>query len=129
MQNSGISFQVKVEANEGIWVEEPGKIDTCPNCKFMFEQSTMYATWNHENQPATIITNGYSNNYNDIIAQSGKDYFLGVITNNSNQLTNAYTCALKGTTPFCIEGNTNDLEELYIRAKNIEEYKQKITGF
>ena len=103
-----VSFKVRVEANEGIWVEEPGRIETCPNCKFIYTTNELLTTWNTESETPTELTSGYSTNYNDIVTSSGKSYFLGVVTNASNQITNAYACGLKGgTTPFCIEGTSD----------------------
>ena len=41
LQANGISFQVRVEANEGVWVEEPanGTIESCPDCKFRYHRA------------------------------------------------------------------------------------------
>ena len=110
LQTNGVSFQVKVEANEGVWVEEPanGTIESCPNCKFIYTTGNLLTTWNIYNQSPTVLTSGYSTNYNDIVTTSGKNYFLGVVTNASNQITNAYACGIyNGTTPFCIEGTAD----------------------
>ena len=110
LQSTGVSFKIKGEANEGIWVEEPaqGTIESCPNCKFIYSTNDMWTTWNTASQSPTILTSGYSTNYNDIVTSSGKNYFLGVVTNVSNQITNAYACGIyNGTTPFCIEGSAD----------------------
>lgn len=112
LQTNGLSFKIKVEAREGIWVEEPvtntGTIDSCPNCKFIYPTESMLTTWTTLSLPPTELTSGYSYNYNDIVSSSGKNYFLGVITNGSNQITRAFACGLKdNTTPFCIEGDAD----------------------
>ena len=110
LRTNGVSFQVKVEAQEGIWVDEPaqGTIDSCPNCKFIYTTDSLWTTWNTKSQSPTVLTSGYSTNYNDIVTSSGKNYFLGVVTNASNQITNAYACGIyNGTTPFCIEGTAD----------------------
>ena len=110
LQQNGVSFQIKVEANEGIWVEEPaqGTIESCPNCKFIYTTDILWTTWNNQSQTPTVLTSGYSTNYNDIVTTSGKNYFLGVVTNASNQITNVYACGIyNGTTPFCIEGTAD----------------------
>ena len=109
LQTNGVSFQVKVEANEGVWVEEPanGTIESCPDCKFIYTTDTMYTTWNNKSETPTEITSGYSENYNDIVTSSGKNYFLGVKLNNNNEVTNAYACGVKDGTPFCIEGTSD----------------------
>ncbi len=111
MATTPISFKIKAESQEGIWVEEPanGTIESCPNCKFLYVLNTpMYTTWNTESETPTEITSGYSENYNDIVTSSGKNYFLGVVTNAYNQITNAYACGIyNGITPFCIEGTSD----------------------
>ena len=109
LQSTGISFKVKGEAKPGIWVPEPsqGTIDSCPGCKFIYSTTQMWTTWNTNSQTPTQITSGYSENYNDIVTSSGKNYFLGVVTNNNNEVTNAYACGIKDGTPFCIEGTSD----------------------
>ena len=113
-QNSGtpISFKIKAESNEGIWVEEPSKgIESCPDCKFTYfvadpsdESTWKWATWNNQSQTPTQITTGLYNNYEKLINATGKNYFLGVKLNNNNEVTNAYACGVKDNIPFCIEG-------------------------
>ena len=122
LQTNGVSFQVKVEANEGIWITEPAPtIDSCPDCKFMYyvadpDDNTTFkwTTWNqgilndtnseYVRQTPTQITSGLYDNYEELIAATGKNYFLGVKLNNNNEVTNAYACGVKAGVPFCIEG-------------------------
>ena len=109
--STGASFKVRVEANEGIWVEDPaqGTIESCPDCKFIYNTSeSMFTTWNTTGKTPTQLTSGYSTNYNDIVEQSGKNYFLGVITNGSNQIERAFVCGIKDDNPFCIEGTSDE---------------------
>lgn len=106
---NGLSFKVKVEANEGLWVEEPGKIENCPNCKFMYSESlVMYKTVNTLNKTPTVITDTLTDNYLDIVNGQGKMMFLGLVLNDSNQITNAYACGMKDGTPFCVEGTPDN---------------------
>ena len=121
-----ISFKIKAESNEGIWVEEPaqGTIESCPNCKFIYTTDVLWTTWNTADETPTVLTSGYSTNYNDIVTNSGKNYFLGVVTNASNQITNAYVCGIyNGTTPFCIEGTADGANyssnSLFINGANL----------
>ena len=79
-------------------------IDTCPNCKFLYTRESYITTWNSEGDEPSIVTSDLSSNYEEVISQSGKSYFLGVVLNSSNQITRAYACGLKGDVPFCIEG-------------------------
>ncbi len=108
LQETGISFKVKVEANEGTWVEEPGKIASCPNCKFLYAKNiTMYATWNNHNITPTVVNQELDDTYLDIVENKGKDYFLGLILNDDKQIVRAYACGMKDDTPYCIEGSSD----------------------
>ena len=48
-----------------------------------------------------------NHDYNELINVTGKNYFLGVKLNSSNQVTNAYVCGVKDDVPFCIEGTSD----------------------
>ena len=110
-----ISFKIRAESNEGIWVEEPSKgIESCPDCKFMYYvvdpndiAAVKWTTWNNQNQTPTQITSGLYDNYEELIATTGKNYFLGVKLNNNNEVTNAYACGVKDNEPFCLEGTSD----------------------
>ena len=126
-QTSGtpISFKIKAESNEGIWVKKPSKsIASCPDCKFMYyvvdpddESTWKWTTWNmggydETNDESyaltpTQITSGLYDNYEELMATTGKNYFLGVKLNNNNEVTNAYACGVKDNEPFCIEGTVD----------------------
>ena len=113
LQASGVSFQVKVEANEGVWVEEPiPTIETCPGCKFMYTTSN-YQYGGASNVNATEVANLpaglVKDDYNDVISSSGKNYFLG-FTESNGKIDRAFACGIKGEDPnngtvFCIEGS------------------------
>ena len=107
LSSTGISFQVKVEANEGIWVEEPlapGQIASCLECKFLYTTDSLYTTWNNQSHAPTVLSNGFSDSYIDVITATGKNYFLGVNLNGNDEITNIYACGIYNeTTPFCIE--------------------------
>ena len=106
--NNPISFKIKTESNAGLWV---GKIDTCEGCKFMFPvlDELMYTTWNTRNVTPTIISVDLYDNYHDVIDLTGKDYFIGVKTNNSNQATNVYVCGVMGDVSFCLKESQDGL--------------------
>ena len=110
-----LSFKIKVESNEGIWVEELGKIDACQGCKFIyFEDSYAYMVDNIYNEPPTELVNGLYDDYNELMNITRKKYFIGVELNNSNQITNTYVCGVKNDTAFCItfpqsESNHNSI--------------------
>ncbi len=109
LQTNGISFKVRGEANPGIWVPAPaqGTIESCPGCKFIYSTTAMYTTWNDQIQTPTQITSGLYDSYDELIATTGKNYFLGVKLNNNNEVTNAYACGIKDGIPFCIEGTSD----------------------
>ena len=118
LSSTPISFKIRAESNEGIWVEEPlNTIESCPDCKFMYyvinaSNDPLYTTWNMAGEdggnPApetpSVITEGLYDDYEELINTTGKNYFLGVKLNSSNQVTNAYACGVKNDVPFCIEG-------------------------
>ena len=82
-------------------------ISSCPGCKYLYytsEETGLYTTWNTSGEQPSVLTTELSDNYLDVVEASGKDYFLGVETNSSNQVTNAYACGIKNDVPFCIEG-------------------------
>ena len=62
--------------------------------------------WNTDSQTPSVLTSSdYYENYEDVITASGKNFFLGLKLNGSNQIEKAYACGLyNGTIPFCIEG-------------------------
>ncbi len=114
LQTNGISFQIKVEANEGLWY---GKIDTCPGCKFTYyvEALPKLTTWNmdgwdSQNQvsfgltPSQFTTNLYDS-YLELMNVSGKNHFLGLVLNENNEAERAYACGIKNNKPFCLEGS------------------------
>ena len=108
-----ISFKIKAESNEGIWVDYPsGTIGSCPECKFIYPSTPVYTTWNKwedENGlvSPTIISNGLFDDYRDLVDSLNTSYFLGVKLNSNNQVTNVYACGVRGDIPFCIEGTLN----------------------
>ena len=116
-----ISFQIKVVSNEGIWTEEninDGTIDSCEGCKFIYTTTSINSTWNmvgwddvnqvHIPETPTVLNSAeLSDSYLDVVNASGKNYFLGVKLNSSNQATNIYACGVKDNVPFCIEGTSD----------------------
>ena len=104
-----ISFKLKVESREGIWVNGNGTISSCQGCKYMYVNNYdfMYTTWNVWNDPPTVVTSGYSENYLNIINSSGRHYFLGLKLNDNNQITNVYSCGIKNDSPFCLESSSD----------------------
>ena len=83
----------------------PTMDEMCPGCVFAYTTSTWYYTG--ENQ-TNLESKDYKENYNDVISESGKNNFLGLILDDSTKkITNAFACYVENGTPFCIEGTTD----------------------
>ena len=113
-----ISFKIKAVSQEGIWVRDPlaGIIASCPGCKFIYTTTTMYPTWHNTlssivPETPTVLNSGLSDDYEEVVANSGYNYFYGVKLNNNNEIERAYVCGIKGNTPFCIEATDSSLPE------------------
>ena len=115
LQQNGVSFQIKVEANEGIWVEEPvppviPTIDSCPGCKFMYTTTSYnYGGGNNATEVSTLPAGIVKEDYTEVISASGKNWFLG-FTESNGKIDRAFVCGIKGENPnqgtaFCIEGS------------------------
>ena len=122
LQENGVSFKIKVEANEGIWVESSTTIgEQCPNCVFGYPTSSIYTTWNSENQSPSVITTGWTDNYHDLVSSTNKNNFVGVIKNENNQIERAFVCVIRDDYPICIE-STADGSKTSANHALIEEY-------
>ena len=120
LQTNGVSFQVKVEANEGIWVEEPQEPlptmdEMCPGCKFLYVAGSQHAVGDTVQQLNSENVQLYDD-YHDVITNERK-YFLGFKIAN-DVITNVYLCGIKGESPnagapFCLEGVNNNSKYSY----------------
>ena len=128
VQTNGLSFKIKVEANNGIWVEEPGTIESCPGCKFIYSENLQInMTTNTRNLTPTTVNSGLSDSYLDIVRNSNRRHFLGLVLNESNQVTRAFGCVLLNNTPVCVEG-INDSSNFNERITNLQaEYQSDYT--
>ena len=117
LQANGVSFQVKVEANQGIWVEDTRPvptIDTCPGCKFMYTEN-IYYHGGANNANATVVADipagVVQTDYRKVITNDRK-YFLGFTETQDGKIDRAFACGIKGEEPnqgtvFCIEGSSD----------------------
>ena len=114
LQSGGVSFQIKVEANEGTWVENPNPptIETCPgtSCKYLYTENS----YNYGENGTLIqdIEETLYDDYNDAVTASGS--FVGIIEENG-RIGRAFACGIKRNSPnegtvFCLEGSGGDLE-------------------
>lgn len=115
LQTNGISFQVKVESNEGIWVEDSNPpLASCPGegCVYSSTYELLYTKRNTLNETSTVLSAGdYSTNYQDVLID-GYHSFYGFVLNNNSEIERAYLCGLKDdTTLFCIEAVESKKEQ------------------
>lgn len=114
------NFDISVDADD---TQPTGGIRSCQGCKFMLADNTsMYTTWNSENKTPTVITSGLYDDYEELVETLNKQYFLGVKLNNNNEVTNAYSCGIKGDVPFCIMAsleNAQETAEVYLTNKSL----------
>ena len=111
LQTNGVSFQIKVEANEGIWVLPPAPtIPSCPGCKFMYT-TNIYQYGGVNNANATMVSSltGVTNDYTTL----NQNTFLGFTETSDGKIDRAFACGIKGEAPnqgtaFCIEGAVDD---------------------
>ncbi len=117
MSTTPISFKIKVESQEGIWVVMPLTMeDMCPGCVFMITENMLYTSWNTANQTPVVLNNqnDYYTDYQTLINNTGKQWFLGLKLNDStHEVDKAYACGVKGENPnngvvFCLEGAPDD---------------------
>jgi len=87
----------------------PTMSEMCPGCVFTYTPDTMYYADpdNQEYTMTTLTSNDYKTNYQDVITESGKNYFLGMILDQNNQIARAFSCGIHNSHPFCIEGTTD----------------------
>ncbi len=111
-----ISFKLRVESNEGIWVQKPGTVESCEGCKFIYTiNQYFYSANNSQSSPLSTLTTFANNNetLTDDYRSLNKDYFLGFKFDGSGNVTNAYACGIlrentNSEKPFCIEGSLAD---------------------
>lgn len=113
LSSSGLSFRVKVESNEGKWVEALATVPTvlgCDGCVFKYTTSEL----TYGSSGTELQVGDYDTDYTTTVTNSGKSYFLGLILENGTygKITRAFACGIKGEDPhngeaFCIEGKTD----------------------
>ena len=115
LRTNGVSFKVKIVAQEGTWVEEPvvaiPTIASCPGCQFMYTTNTYQYGTNGSSLSEIVINNDqYFDDYNDVITESRK-HFLGFTVSNG-KIDRAFVCGVKVINPnqgtaFCLEASTD----------------------
>ena len=86
----------------------------CPGCKFTRKPhlDDSLHVWHYSGKYQTTLTNqqvsNLYTNYKDLIIDSGKSHFLGVVLDNKNKIVRAFACGVINDVPFCLEGAAND---------------------
>lgn len=81
----------------------------CPGCVYAFPTSKWYYNVTGSNERTIISNSQYKTDYKDLIAETGKEHFIGIILNDSNEISRVFTCGLVNVenettkVPFCIE--------------------------
>ena len=78
-------------------------IDSCPDCVYTYTTDT----WYYRGTPTTLTASQYKENYEDVVSESGKNYFLGMKLNASGTIEKAYACGIKDGETFCLEVSTD----------------------
>ena len=78
-------------------------IAICPGCVFAYTTDP----WYYSGTPTTLNSSQYKENYEDVISESGKNYFLGLKLNASGTIERAFACGVENGTPFCLEGTSS----------------------
>ena len=100
LQSNGVSFKIKVESNEGTWVEEPvTTLPTCPGpqCAYTVEENVI------GQQISGQYTVGNYNGYGN--------YFIGHILNNNGIIQESYACGINANNNnavFCLRGGVDE---------------------
>ena len=104
------TFSAKIKADgESIDIILPTMQTMCPGCVYMYTENEMYFADPDNNgyTMTTLTSNDYKTNYQDVINESGKNNFLGVILDNNNQIARAFSCGVYNNNPFCVEGTVD----------------------
>ena len=109
-------------------------IETCPGPGCVYAYTT--DTWYYSGTPTTLTSAQYKENYEDVISESGKKYFLGLKLNASGTIERAFACGIEGTTPFCLEATTDKskysdnvevLKTIFPSCRNISDTSHQIS--
>ena len=76
----------------------------CPGCIYAYTTDTWY--FSDGNQTALTDTSLYKNSWKELINETGKKNFLGLILNNeTKKIESAYACGLNNGVPFCLKSH------------------------
>ena len=136
--NKTFSITVNVYATgETIEIPTPTPtIASCPGCRYLYTTTKLYPSTNGYERDASILAlTDTKEDYNDVIEESGKQYFLGVILSDGDHGTveRAFACGIKGEepnqgVPFCIEATSDSSLKETVYANNKTLLSDETTG-
>ena len=105
-----LSFKIKAISQEGTWIKDPGKIESCPGCKFIFSSNSInFGGANNASATQVSTLTGVTNDYRTL----NKSYFIGFTETQNGKVDRIFSCGIKGEDPnqgvaYCIEGALGD---------------------
>ncbi len=91
-----LNINVKISLEKGI--------DSCENCVYAYTTDI----WNYGENGTILADNQYKKDYREVISESNKPYFLGLVLDKNKRIKKAYACGIIHDTPFCLEGSKSD---------------------
>ena len=86
----------------------PETIASCPGCVFTYATSGSQIHFANDNR-SFLDGSQYKNRWIEVVEETEKDYFLGMILDNNSAVIKVFACSLiDNATPYCIEGALND---------------------
>ena len=125
LSSNPISFKIKTESNEGIWVDvnnvspspsanpspspstTPVQTISCDGCMYTYVEDVEMYTTSYAYGSATVLTSGLYSDYNQLVSATGKNYFIGVKRNGNNEVTEAYACGVRNNQLVCLKGTSD----------------------
>ena len=77
--------------------------EMCPGCVYAFPSSS--DGWLYGTNGTTLTSAQYKTNWENVITETGKKVFAGLILDGTNKITRAFMCGVKDGVPFCLEGS------------------------
>lgn len=95
-----ISFSLNINTK----ISFGNRIESCENCVYAYTTSI----WKYGEDGTILTNNQYKNDYREVISESNKEYFLGLVLDENKRIKKAYACGILHDTPFCLEGSKSD---------------------
>ena len=99
-QNKYFAAKIRVDS---VQKNNVPTIDSCQGCVYAYTTGA----WYYSGTPTTLSISQYKENYERVVSETGKNYFLGLKLDDSGTIKKAYVCKIKDNVPFCLEGSTD----------------------